>query len=95
MKISEKYESFDEEKVKNIVKELIKSGIFFSVGIEPALYQKIQRVATKLGYMDIKRRDLRRSGGVRRPVYTVPIRSARGSTSECAIRQTWPPNWRD
>ena len=58
MKISEKYESFDEEKVENIVRELIKSGIIFSVGIERALYQKIQRIATRLGYMDIKPMDL-------------------------------------
>ena len=60
MKISEKYESFDEEKVENIVKELIESGVIFAVGIERALYQRIQRVATKLGYMDIKPMDLGR-----------------------------------
>ena len=60
MKISEKYESFNEEKVEHIVKELIQSGVIFTVGIERALYQKIQRVATKLGYMDIKPMDLGR-----------------------------------
>lgn len=54
IKISKEYESFDEEKVENIVKELIKKGIIFTTGIELALYQKIQRVATKLGYMDIE-----------------------------------------
>ncbi|MFX1281886.1 MAG: hypothetical protein ACFFA3_21230 [Promethearchaeota archaeon] len=69
MKISEKYESFDEEKVENIVNELIKSGIIFSVGIEPALYQKIQRVATKLGYMDIEPMDLGRSYVLRNEDY--------------------------
>ena len=57
MKISEKYESFNEEKVENIVKELIESGVIFTVGIDRALYQYIQRVATKLGYMDIKPMD--------------------------------------
>ena len=60
MKISEKYESFNEEKVEHIVKELIESGVIFTVGIERALYQYIQRVATKLGYMDIKPMDLGR-----------------------------------
>jgi len=58
MKISEKYESFDDQKVENIVKELIKNKVIFTVGIDLALYQKIQRVATKLGYMDIKPMDL-------------------------------------
>ena len=58
MKISEKYESFDDQKVENIVKELIKRGVIFTVGIERALYQRIQRVATRLGYMDIKPMDL-------------------------------------
>lgn len=58
MKISEKYESFNGQKVENIVKELIKSGVIFTVGIDRALYQKIQRVATKLGYMDIKPMEL-------------------------------------
>ncbi len=58
MKISEKYESFNEEKVENIVKELIKNRVIFTVGLDLALYQKIQRVATKLGYMDIKPMDL-------------------------------------
>ena len=60
IKISEKYESFDEQKVENIVKKLIESGVIFAVGIERALYQKIQIVATKLGYMDIKPMDLGR-----------------------------------
>jgi len=60
MKISEKYERFDEQKVENIVKELIESGVIFVVGIERALYQKTQTVATKLGYMDIKPMDLGR-----------------------------------
>ncbi len=52
-KISEKYESFDEEKIEKIVKELIRSRIIFTVGLEGALYQKIQRAANQLGYMDI------------------------------------------
>jgi len=60
MKISETYESFNGQKVENIVRELIKSGVIFSIGIERALYQRIQRVATKLGYMDIKLMDLGR-----------------------------------
>ncbi len=54
MKISEKYESFDEEKGENYEKELIKNRVIFTVGIDLALYQKIQRVSTKLGYMDIE-----------------------------------------
>ena len=49
IKISKKYESFDEQKVENIVKELIRNRIIFTVGIDRALYQKIQRAATKLG----------------------------------------------
>ncbi|MFX1531603.1 MAG: hypothetical protein ACFFBC_10865 [Promethearchaeota archaeon] len=69
IKISEIYESFDEEKVENIVNELINSGIIFSVGIELALYQKIQRVATKLGYMDIKPMDLGRIIALRNEDY--------------------------
>lgn len=58
IKIYKEYESFDEQKVKNIVRALIESKVIFSVGIERALYQKIQRAATKLGYMDIKPMDL-------------------------------------
>ncbi len=54
MKISEKYESFDEEKVENIVKELIESGQIFSVGRHRRLYYKIQIVATNLK-MEYKR----------------------------------------
>lgn len=61
MKISEKYESFDEEKSEYIVKELIRNGIIFTVGLGRALYQYIQRVATKLGYMDIEPMDLGRA----------------------------------
>ncbi|MBA7612911.1 hypothetical protein ES703_20152 [subsurface metagenome] len=69
MKISEKYESFDEQKVENIVRELIKSGVIFTVGIDRALYQYIQRVATKLGYMDIKPMDLGRAYVLRNEDY--------------------------
>ncbi len=58
MKISRKYESFDDQKVENIVKELIKSRVIFTIGLSRALYQKIQRVATTLGYMDIEPIDL-------------------------------------
>lgn len=58
MKISEKYERFDDEKVENIIKELIRNEKIFTVGIHQALYQYIQRAATKLGYMDIKKMDL-------------------------------------
>jgi len=54
MKISERYESFDTQKVENIVRELIRSRVIFTVGIHPALYQKIQRAANELGYMDIE-----------------------------------------
>ena len=54
MEIPESYESFDKQKVENIVKGLIKSRVIFSVGISRALYQKIQREATKLGYMNIE-----------------------------------------
>jgi len=61
MKISKKYESFDEEKIENIVKELIRNGIIFTVGLERALYQYIQRAANKLGYMDIEPMDLGRT----------------------------------
>ena len=61
IKISKKYESFDEQKVENIVKELIRNRIIFTVGIDRALYQKIQRAATKLGYMNIKPMDLGRA----------------------------------
>ena len=61
LKISEKYESFDEQKVENIVKELIRVGTIFTTGIDLALYQKIQRVANSLGYMDIKPMDLKRA----------------------------------
>ena len=56
--MSIKYENFNEQKVEIIAKELIRSGILFSVGISSALYQKVQRIATKLGYMDIKPMDL-------------------------------------
>jgi len=59
LKISEKYESFNEEKVENIVKELIRNEKIFTVGIHKALYQYIQRAATKLGYMNINRMELR------------------------------------
>ncbi len=54
MEIPEGYESFDKQKVENIVKGLIKSRVIFSVGIHRALYHKIQREATKLGYMNIE-----------------------------------------
>ncbi len=60
IKISEKYESFDEEKIENIVKELIRNEKIFTVGIHHALYHYIQRAATKLGYMDIEQMDLGR-----------------------------------
>ncbi len=69
MKISEKYESFNDQKVENIVRELIKSGVIFTVGIDRALYQKIQRVATKLVYMDIKPMDLGRAYVLRNEDY--------------------------
>jgi hypothetical protein len=69
MKISETYVSFNEEKVENIVKELIESGIIFSVGIERALYQKIQRVANKLDYMNIEPIDLGRAYVLRNEDY--------------------------
>ena len=54
MEIPERYESFNKQKVENIVKGLIKSGAIFSAGISRTLYQKIQREATKLGYMNIE-----------------------------------------
>ena len=60
MKISEKYESFNEEKVENIVKELIRNEKIFTVGIiDQALYRYIQRAANKLGYMNINPMELR------------------------------------
>ena len=61
MKISKKYESFDEEKIKKIVKELIRKGRIFTVGLDRALYQYIQRAATKLSYMNIEPMDLGRA----------------------------------
>ena len=59
MEIPEKYESFDNQKVENIVKGLIKSGVIFSVGLNRVLYRKIQREANKLGYMKIEPMNLR------------------------------------
>ncbi len=69
MKILEKYESFDSQKVEDIVLELIKSGIIFRIGIHRALYQYIQRVATKFGYMNIEPMDLGRVFALRNEDY--------------------------
>lgn len=61
MEIPEGYESFDKQKVENIVKRLIISKVIFSVGIRRALYRKIQRAANKLGYMNIEPMNLGRA----------------------------------
>lgn len=53
IKISTEYESFDDQKVENIVKELIRTNVIFSVGLSRDLYNKIQIIATRLGYMNM------------------------------------------
>ncbi|MFW9878766.1 MAG: hypothetical protein ACFFG0_37280, partial [Candidatus Thorarchaeota archaeon] len=66
-----KLDDFEGPRYRRIlhVKELIESGIIFSVGIERALYQYIQRVATKLGYMNIAPMDLGRAYVIRNEDY--------------------------
>ncbi len=58
IKISTEYESFDDQKVENIVKELIKRNMIFYVGITNELYKKIQSIATNMDYMNVKSREL-------------------------------------
>ena len=60
-KISEKYESFDKQKVENIVKELIRNNELFRLGVRHSLYQYVQRAANKLKYMNIEPMNLRNS----------------------------------